>query len=197
MPYGTILVDMDGVLCDVVGGMLDELEHLTGVDMEKRPVITDYALSGSLFEANPTTSLESWNDAIRDTFNLDGFFFDLEPIGKAVEATRELVSEGWEVFLCTSPWPSSPSSYSDKQEWVAEHMPFIDLRNLIMTQDKSMVVGDVLIDDKPMEINRLRYNPVWTHVVFDTPYNWDHNTGFRVYDTQHTWISEINLALGR
>ena len=44
------------------------------------------------------------------------------------------------------------------------------LQRLVLTSDKTLVRGDLLIDDKPQVSGQERL-PSWEHVVFDAPYN--------------------------
>lgn len=69
----------------------------------------------------------------------------------------------------------------DKRLWVAEHFPSIPKSNIIFTSKKHLVMGDILVDDKPqtiqefMELNR-------KHILVDMPYNADVNTEYRAAD---------------
>ena len=40
---------------------------------------------------------------------------------------------------------------------------------IILTRYKTLVVGDILIDDRP-ELTGIK-SPTWEHVLFDQPYN--------------------------
>jgi 5'-nucleotidase len=40
---------------------------------------------------------------------------------------------------------------------------------MIVTRDKTLVYGDVLVDDNPAIVGA--HTPAWTHVVYDQPYN--------------------------
>lgn len=40
---------------------------------------------------------------------------------------------------------------------------------LFLTNDKTIVKGDILIDDKPEPIGLEK--PEWEHIIFDQPYN--------------------------
>jgi 5'-nucleotidase len=56
---------------------------------------------------------------------------------------------------------------------------------MVITQDKTLVCGDVLIDDKPV-IEGLM-TPQWVHMVFDASYNQHIQTPFRM-----TWSNWVN-----
>jgi 5'-nucleotidase len=52
--------------------------------------------------------------------------------------------------------------------WIAEHFPSLR-RKVVVSKDKTLVRGHVLIDDKPEVSGAL--TPVWQHVLFETPGN--------------------------
>ena len=92
-----------------------------------------------------------------------GFFKDLPPMEGAIKAVEEMVERGFAILICTSPLPSNPTCPQDKVEWVRKHLGHIEFRQpgdakkrldpqdiIVMTRDKTFVMGDVLIDDKPV-----------------------------------------------
>ena len=103
-------------------------------------------------------------------FKEAGFFRGLIPIEGAVEALHQMLAEGIDVRLCSSPLSSSPRCASEKIEWVVAHLgqPWVD--RLILTRDKTLIRGTLLIDDAP-QAKGTCLEPVWEHVYFDQPYN--------------------------
>ncbi|KAK2192276.1 hypothetical protein NP493_35g03018 [Ridgeia piscesae] len=78
--------------------------------------------------------------------------------------------KGVEVFICTSPLASQPHSVKEKFEWVHEHMGADWTRRMIVTRDKTMAYGDILIDDRPY-IRGVVKRPSWDHVIFTSCHN--------------------------
>ena len=80
-------------------------------------------------------------------------------------------SAGLHVMLCTAP---STFQYEHaafaKYCWVRTHLGEKWLSRLVLTRDKSVIKGRVLIDDKPA-IKGACGNPDWTHIVFEQSYN--------------------------
>jgi len=126
--------------------------------------------------------LPELRDAAIAVMSQPGFFRDLPPMEGAIKAVEELVERGFAVLICTSPLPCNPTCPQDKIEWVRKHLghvPFrapgdakqqIDAQDVVvMTRDKTFVMGDVLIDDKPVIRGCMR--PTWEHIVFGAPYN--------------------------
>ncbi|KAJ1437226.1 5'-deoxyribonucleotidase [Ochromonadaceae sp. CCMP2298] len=81
-------------------------------------------------------------------FNAQGFFINLEPMAGALEALKAMEREGLELYICTSPIKSSRYCAQEKLDWVREHLGEEWLDRVILCQDKTTVVGDILIDDK-------------------------------------------------
>jgi 5'-nucleotidase len=78
--------------------------------------------------------------------SLYGFFRNLEPIQGAIDAYNLLETE-YDVWILTSPSIYNPFSYSEKREWVENHLGFERCRKLILSPNKSLLMGDYLIDD--------------------------------------------------
>ena len=71
--------------------------------------------------------------------NIAGIFSEMDPMPGAIEAYRDLVKQGHEVFiLSTAPW-DNPSSWSDKLEWVKRYLGDVAERRLILTHHKYLV----------------------------------------------------------
>jgi len=101
-------------------------------------------------------------------FDHKGFYRDL-PLPGAVEAVTDPLAEGFDVYICTSPLVQYQNCALEKYEWVEEHLGSEFTKRVILTRDKTLVRGDVLIDDKPV-IGGIS-TPQWRHVLFDRPYN--------------------------
>lgn len=99
-----------------------------------------------------------------------GFFVSFSPMPGALEAVRAMVADGYTVFFCTAPSPFQwEECVKEKYAWVRRHLGEEFLSKIIVTRDKTMVKGDVLVDDKPKVVGACQ--PEWTHVVFEQSYN--------------------------
>lgn len=76
-----------------------------------------------------------------------GFFESLQPLPGAISAVVKILnSNKFDVKILTQPVAKSPVSYTEKVNWLYKYLP--DLAgDPIMTQDKSLIKGDFLIDD--------------------------------------------------
>lgn len=76
------------------------------------------------------------------------FYTSLEPIAGALAAMELLGnSNEYETFILTAPSTYNPLSYTEKRIWVEEHLGFPWVEKLIISPDKSLLKGDILIDD--------------------------------------------------
>ena len=99
-----------------------------------------------------------------------GFFRDMPPIDGSIKALHSMVAHGYNVRLCTSPLASSPVCLAEKAEWVIRHLGPQWIDRLILTRDKTLVRGELLIDDAP-QAKGDSATPSWRHVYFAQPHN--------------------------
>jgi 5'-nucleotidase len=111
----------------------------------------------------------SLKEAAMKVFHQPGFFKALPPMPGAIEALRAMEAKGLNVQICTSPFLTSPTCVQEKLRWVSDHLGVHWLKRIVITSDKTLVKGDVLIDDSPQIVGSK--SPVWTQVMFDAPYN--------------------------
>lgn len=156
----TILVDMDGVLCDFEGHFIEKWQ-------EKYPDLEIYRPGErSDFNVSPT---KDHHHLARDIIKSKNFYLDLHPIDGGIEAIKTMRRLGHEVFIVTSAGMDLPNAPSDKYRWVAEHIGPEWVRWLVITKSKYAVRGDVLIDDRPVIEGETEAE--WEHVLFDASYN--------------------------
>lgn len=157
-----VLVDMDGVVADFEAGFLaawrsrHPLEPYVSVERRHSFYVRD----------NYPARLRP---AIAELQSEPGFFRALPPVAGAVKGVHGLLDAGVDVRICTAPLSASPTCASEKLAWVGEHLGRALVGRTIVAKDKTYVVGDVLLDDRPEVTGDLV--PLWEHVVFDASYN--------------------------
>jgi 5'-nucleotidase len=163
-----ILVDMDGVIADFERGCLNKWKELYPnspfIDIEKRTmhgIAEEYALIDDSFKGMMDSIMKS-----------PGFFENLPLIENAEKILDNLESEGYTVFICTSPLRETDNLIG-KYNWVEKHFGTKWKNRIIMTRDKTLIHGDILIDDKPKITGVIE--PSFTHILFDQPYNRNEN----------------------
>mmetsp|Transcript_30500 Transcript_30500/g.62074 ORF Transcript_30500/g.62074 Transcript_30500/m.62074 type:complete len:237 (+) Transcript_30500:292-1002(+) len=161
----TVLVDMDGVIADFDTRALEILQQrLPSWDIMPRSEISRFPLAANFKKS-------SHKAKIRSMFLEEGFFASLPPIPGAINALKEMHAHpSLDVFICSAPIATSTFCASEKMGWVKEHLGQEWVRRTILTSDKSLVRGDILIDDAP-EAKAAAMPPSWEHVYFTQPYN--------------------------
>jgi 5'-nucleotidase len=158
-----ILVDMDGVIANW-GRAYNESLDAFGEDAALIPRHADQIT----FDLNAGRTKRE-RAIIGAVMVEPGFYARLEPIPGARSALKSALKAGHDVRIVTSPWVSNPTCASDKLNWVAKHYGSHWASRVVITPDKTIVRGDVLIDDKPEITGSME--PEWEHVLFDQPYN--------------------------
>lgn len=113
---------------------------------------------------------------IYDILAEPGFFRRLGIKPHAQEVVAWLV-EHYDVYIATA---YHPDTCVDKVEWVKEHLPMIDPRNVIFINPKYLLNTDYLIDDGPHNIEAFKQQAIvmdgaWNRHLGDQyprVYNW-------------------------
>ena len=77
------------------------------------------------------------------------FFRTLKPISMSLDALRFIKKQYKDVWILTRPNLLNPLSYTEKMLWVRDHLGQDWVDRLILCPDKSLLKGDLLIDDHP------------------------------------------------
>lgn len=159
-----ILVDMDDVIADFDRGFLDLYRAQNPdqffVSLENRRnfrLKNDYP--------------KDLRPLVEKVYFSKGFFLNLPPVEGSLEALSELKKEAKNVYICTSPFTENPFCLSEKWGWVENYLGHDWIERLIITRDKTMVHGDMLIDDRPNIRGIMK--PSWEHILYSRPYNQD------------------------
>ncbi|XP_066496743.1 5'(3')-deoxyribonucleotidase, mitochondrial isoform X2 [Tiliqua scincoides] len=75
-----------------------------------------------------------------------------------------------DVFICTSPIKKYRYCPYEKYAWVEKHLGQEFLEQIVLTRDKTVVSGDLLIDDRP-DIIGAEQSPSWEHILFTACHN--------------------------
>jgi len=126
-----------------------------------------------------------YRDFITSIYAEPGFIRSLPPVAGAIDAINE-ISKEHTVFICTTPLDKFENCVLEKYYWVLENLGFELTKRLILTKDKTLIKGDILIDDKP-EITG-NCIPQWEHILFDKPYNRHINNKKRINWNNYKFI---------
>ncbi len=157
-----ILVDQDNVIADQLGHFHTLLKR------DHPQVYATYSGETTSHEIEADFAVEH-AALIKSLRNQEGFFRDLLPVAGAKEGLVALRDAGFDVRICTAPIWEFKFCVPEKLEWIKRELGHEWAANTIIARDKTLIVGDVLIDDKP-EVVGVR-TPSWEHILFDQPYN--------------------------
>lgn len=96
------------------------------------------------------------------------WFADLPPTPGAIEGIN-LLAEHAEVWICTKPLEANHWCRDGKAAWVRKHLGLEWEKRIIITPDKSLVMGAVLLDDRPL--HKWFARATWNPVVYPTTWN--------------------------
>lgn len=114
------------------------MKRIVYVDMDN--VLVNFH---SAFKYVPEETLERHKD---DPDNIPGIFSLMDPMPCAIESFFELAEKFDAYILSTAPW-KNPSAWSDKLNWVRDHLGSHAYKRLTITHHKQLLQGDFLIDD--------------------------------------------------
>lgn len=90
-----------------------------------------------------------WEDPMRKyPQSKEGFYLALEPLPGAVEGVKFL-QKHFEVYIATRPSYMNAHCYTEKRIWVEKYLGLETCKNLGLTPNKNLLIGDYLIDDDP------------------------------------------------
>lgn len=100
-----------------------------------------------------------------------GFFLKLEEIPQAIESFKKL-QEKYDVWILTRPSFRNVNCFTEKAQWVWDHLGFDVVEKTIMCGDKSLLKGDYLIDDQDNAGQR-EFEGEWIHFKSDKFPDWN------------------------
>eukprot|EP00922_Rhytidocystis_sp_ex-Travisia-forbesii_P028165 GHVS01041339.1.p1 GENE.GHVS01041339.1~~GHVS01041339.1.p1 ORF type:complete len:273 (-),score=49.22 GHVS01041339.1:304-1122(-) len=127
-------------------------------------------------EARTNWSIEynyplKYERAILELTDQPEFWRTMPPMKGGVQAMQDMVASGLKVFIVSSPDPFHTSRCAkEKYDWIENYLGTHWKSKVILASDKTLIRGDVLIDDKP-SVCYGAHVPCWTHVLYHHAYN--------------------------
>ena len=156
----TILVDMDDVLENLVECWVDELNKKCGSSLCEED-ITDWRIAKFF----PSLT----NEDLFSTLNTAEFWGKIAPMQNAQDILKKLIDDGHTIRIVTA---SHYATVPAKIKRLLEMYPYLKWEDVIVASDKSLIFGDIMIDDGT---HNLEVTCCGLAVLFDRPHNRSYN----------------------
>ena len=153
-----IYFDMDGVLVNLVDPWLEVLNNWTGLDISQEKVD-----AWGLENLYPLSREKAY-----EPLHQPGFWARLEPYFMASYTVNWAKDKGHKILIATTPF-NSKNCCQEKIDWIKDHFPWMHRYDIVLTGRKDLLIGDMLIDDKPSNLKGF----IGKKVLFDRPWNRD------------------------
>ncbi len=163
----SIGIDMDEVLADTTGALIDEFNRRTELGITVEQIV-----GRKIYDIMPEHTAE-----IRDILASDGFFRRLNVMKDAQEVVKKLAAH-YDIYIVTAAM-DVPTSFHDKYDWLLTHFPFLDPQQFVFCGRKGIVATDYLIDDSPKQLAIHTGKPL----MFTAP----HNEGSTDFERLNNW----------
>lgn len=169
----TLIVDMDGVLADVYQQFIAMEEKESGgrISMDDLKGLEEY-------KAFPNG---------RKHVNTKGFFRNAPLMTGAVQ-TLQVLNERYNVFIVSAAM-EFPGSLAEKHDWLKEHFPFINWQQVVFCGSKTVIQGDIMIDDHFKNLDNFKGQTI----LFTQPHNEGHDN--RGHTRVNNWNDVYKLLL--
>ena len=161
-----IYVDLDQTLNDLVPKTLALYNALTSKNIQMSD-ITTYYIDNCLPKEDVDKIYELWGK--RELWDT------LEPLPDSQWGIETLVNTGHKVIIATTTYKEQ---FEWKLQWLSNHFPMINPSDVIRINDKSLLRGDVLIEDNLDNLTK----STCERICLDYPYN---------HDKDKDWVYEI------
>lgn len=165
MKMSRILVDVDGVVADLMAGFQRYFLETHGIEIglpstHRFKSAPEYAFLAARFDMDvELTNYLSVPDVYQNY---------IPEIPQAVPGINELRSAGHEIGFVTATWKGSPTMFGSKLKWLEERFPGIPMLS-VDSLYKNWVTGDYCIEDR-----------------FDACYAW-HSVGVKPFLFNQPW----------
>ena len=168
----TILVDMDDVLDDLLPAWVSYLNQTYGTN-----VTTNDIRSWDMMQSFPHLT----KSQVFSPLDRPDFWDTVRPKEGAADVLQEWIREGHRVLVVTS---SHYASIAAKMTRVLfRYFPFLQWNNVIVTADKTLIKGDILIDDG---IHNLAGGD-YLKILMDAPHNRFYPAAEHGMRRAHSW----------
>ena len=152
----TILVDLDDTITDLLTPWLDELNSRHRLSVTREDV-----KEWDMKKAFPSLTYEEIYEPLRDK----ELWKRVRPLPGAREYLEKLILRGHKLYIVTTTHYTTLKM--KLEECFFRYFPFIGYDRVVITSDKSIIRGNILIDDNPENLT----SGVHWGILMDAPYN--------------------------
>lgn len=178
-----ILVDADGVLEDLSQKWVAYLNEKYGTSVRYEDL-----KEWDMTAAFPTLTR-------KQVYGIDfdeEFYSRLEPIPGAVDAVRRLLEDGHKIYVVTTTPYQAVKPKMDRA--IFRYYPFLNWKDIIITADKHLIRGDVLIDDGVHNLLGGDYRKILVTAPYNESFDAEANGMIRVSNWEEIYRAVSAIA---
>ena len=177
-----VLLDLDEVINTMTHHWIETLNCIYGTTVKFNDI-----KEWDMKEAFPTLTEEE----IYNPLNLQAFWNGVKVMDGAKEGINNLLSLGHEIYIVTS---AHPDTIKWKAEWLQRELPEIPWSHVIVANNKSLIKGDILVDDGLHNLCDGEY----IKILFDKPWNRkvDRRKITDIIHRVHNWDEIVKMING-
>lgn len=179
----TVLVDMDDTVENLVEAWVEYLNNMYGVSVDTEDVV-----DWNICKAFPTLS----SNEVYAPLLEDEMWKTVKPKDGAQKYLGKLLNDGHRIYIVTT---SSYKALNAKMEHVLfKYFPFITWNDVIITSNKQLINGDVLIDDGVHNLEGGSYYRILMNANHNKAYNAEANGMVRAFSWKEVYLLVSGLA---
>jgi 5'(3')-deoxyribonucleotidase len=163
-----IYIDLDNTVNDLTKHWISFLD---GVDLEPSQIDIERGMENYDFKKYFTDDVKnSKKDKVISSILSKDYFWKTLPVKPhAIRVIERMYNDPrFDLYIATALWTSNENNQRNKEQWIKHNLPFFDLKKVYYTAEKHKLDGNVMIDDKPENIELW---PGEFTIMFSYPYN--------------------------
>ena len=141
-----LLVDMDGVIVNLLAQWLPAYNEETGEDLKEEDIVEFELFKQCKFP-----------DKLQEILLRQHTFFDAPPYKDSIKGLAQVLKDPrFQVYILTQVPRFSIYGLFEKRMWMKKFFPDFNLENVIAAHKKHMVDGDVFFDDNPKHLKEYK-----------------------------------------
>lgn len=175
----TVLIDLDDTMTHLCRAWCRWLNAAHGTNVSEADIA-----GWKISEYFPTLT----ENQVFEPIYTYSFWRDVEPMDGAPKYIKQLIDEGFEVYICTA---SQFDTIKAKFEYVlGRYFPFISRDQVIVTKNKKIVNGDILIDDGVHNLEGGHYRKI----LMSAPHNRGYDAESHGMTRAESWKDAYNAV---